>query len=72
MSDFTADGSPDPDQVDTGLLESLVERPEDVSHTVWRNGKGILIAKVCGAASIRAFLANPFGFAPSAASTSPT
>jgi hypothetical protein len=59
LSDFTADGSPDPDQVDTGLLESLVERAEDVSHTVWRNGKGILIAKVRGAPSIRAFLANP-------------
>jgi hypothetical protein len=59
LSDFTADGSPDPDQVDTDFLESLVERPEDVSHSVWRNGKGILIAKVRGAASIRAFLADP-------------
>jgi hypothetical protein len=61
LSDFTADGSPEPDEVDTGLLESLVERAEDVSHTVWRNGKGILIAKVRGAPSIRAFLAHPFG-----------
>jgi hypothetical protein len=59
LSDFTTDGSPQPDQVDTDLLESLVERPEDVSHTVWRNGKGILIVKVRGAPSIRAFLANP-------------
>jgi hypothetical protein len=61
LSDFTADGSPDPDQVDTDLLESLVERPEDVSHAVWRNGKEILIAKVRGAASIRKFLADPRG-----------
>jgi hypothetical protein len=61
LSDFTTDGSPDPDQVDTGLLESLVERPEDISHAVWRNGREILIAKVRGAASIRAFLAHPQG-----------
>jgi hypothetical protein len=61
LSDFTADGSPDPDQVDTDLLESLVERPEDVSHSVWRNGKEIIIVKVRGAASIRAFLADPRG-----------
>jgi hypothetical protein len=61
LSDFTADGSPDPDQVDTDLLESLVERPEDVSHAVWRNGKEILIAKVRDPASIRKFLADPRG-----------
>jgi hypothetical protein len=61
LSDFTADGSPDPDQVDGDLLESLVDRPEDVSHTVWRNGKEILIAKVRGAASIRAVLCVPRG-----------
>jgi len=59
LSDFTADGSPDPDQVDTDFLESCVERPEDVGHSVWRDGKEILIAKVRGAASIRAFLAHP-------------
>jgi len=61
LSDFTADASPDPDQVDTGLLESLVERPEDISHAVWRNGREILIAKVRGAASIRKFLDHPHG-----------
>ncbi|HEX5259734.1 MAG TPA: hypothetical protein VFW35_13265 [Sphingomicrobium sp.] len=61
LSDFTTDGSPEPDQLDTDLLESLVERPEDVSHAVWRNGKGILIAKVRGDGSIRAFLADPRG-----------
>ena len=59
LADFTSDGSPEPDQVDTDLLESLVERPEDVSHAVWRNGKEILIAKVRGARSIRRFIADP-------------
>jgi hypothetical protein len=59
LSDLTADGSPDPDQVDTDFLESCVERPEDVSHSVWRDGKEILIAKVRCAASIRQFLATP-------------
>ena len=59
LADFTHDGSPEPDQLDTDLLESLVERPEDVSHAVWRNGREILIAKVRGAASIRAFIAHP-------------
>ena len=57
LSDFTRED----DQVDTDLLESLVERPEDVSHAVWRNGREILIAKVRGSASIRKFLANPRG-----------
>ena len=33
LSDFTTDGSPEPDQLDTALLESCVERPEDVSHS---------------------------------------
>ena len=61
LSDFTRDGSPEDDQVDTDLLESLVQRPEDVSHAVWRNGREILIAKVRGSASIRHFLADPRG-----------
>jgi len=38
-----------------------VERPEDISHAVWRNGREILIAKVRGAASIRKFLGHPHG-----------
>ena len=59
LADFTADGSPEPDQLDTGLLESCALRPEDVSYAIWRNGKGILIAKVRGAASIRRFIAHP-------------
>jgi hypothetical protein len=41
------------------LLDSCVARAEDVSHHIWRNGKGILIAKVRGAASIRRFLSAP-------------
>ena len=58
LSDCTTDGSPEPDQLDTDLLESCALPPEDVSYAIWRNGKGILIAKVRGAASIRAFLAD--------------
>jgi len=59
LSDFTADGSPETDQFDQSLLEQCVDRPEDIGHSIWRNGKGILIAKVRGAASIRAFLEHP-------------
>ena len=59
LSDFTTDESPEPERLDTAFLERCVERPEDVDYSIWRNGKGILIAKVRGAASIRAFLAHP-------------
>jgi hypothetical protein len=59
LADFTHDGSPEPDQLDTDLLESCADRPEDVTYAIWRNGKGILIAKLRGAASIRAFLGHP-------------
>jgi len=58
LSDFTADGSPEPDHLDQALLEQCVERPEDVSHAFWRTN-GILIVKVRGPASIRRFIANP-------------
>jgi hypothetical protein len=61
LSDFTTASSPDPDHLDLDLLESCAANPENVSHTIWRNGKGILIAKVRTAASIRAFLAHPHG-----------
>ena len=61
LSDFTVDGSSEPDHLDVDLLESCALRPEDMSYAIWRNGKGILIAKVRGAASIRAFLAHPHG-----------
>jgi hypothetical protein len=59
LADFTTDGSSDPDQLDTDFLESCAIRPEDVSYAIWRNGKGILIAKVRGGASIRRFIAQP-------------
>jgi hypothetical protein len=58
LSDFTTDGSPEPDHLDEALLEQCVERPEDVSHAFWRTN-GILIVKVRGPASIRQFIANP-------------
>ena len=59
LSDFTHDGSLEPDHLDCALLENCVERPQDVDHAIWRNGKGILIAKVRGAASIRKFMTVP-------------
>jgi hypothetical protein len=59
LSDFTSDGSPEPDHLDADLLESCAMRSEDVSYAIWRNGKGILIARVRGAASIRRFIAHP-------------
>ncbi len=58
LSDFTTDGSPEPDHLDQALLEQCVERPEDVSHAFWRTN-GILIVKVRGGESIRRFIANP-------------
>jgi len=67
LSDFTSDGSPEPDHLDQELLESCVGRPEarpersrrDVSHFFWKADTfGI---KVRGAASIRAFLVHPHG-----------
>ena len=57
LSDFTRDGSPEPDHLDRDLLESLAERPEDVSHFLWKvDTFGV---KVRGGASIRKFLADP-------------
>jgi hypothetical protein len=58
LSDFTTDGSFEPDHLDEPFFESCLARPEDVSHAVW-NGKDILIIKVRGSASIREFLAIP-------------
>jgi hypothetical protein len=57
LSDFTTGGSPDPDHFDLDLLESCVEKPEDVSHFLWK--ADTFGVKVRGAASIRKFLANP-------------
>jgi hypothetical protein len=57
LSDFTIDGSPEPDHIDQAFLEQCVERPEDVSHFLWKDDTfGI---KMRGSASIRKFLANP-------------
>jgi hypothetical protein len=58
VSDFTTDGSPEPDHLDQAFLESCGEAPEDVSHVLWRKPE-ILIVKVRGSASIRKFLGTP-------------
>jgi hypothetical protein len=58
LADFTADGSPDPDQLDEDLLMQCAGRAEDVSHALWRSND-ILIVKVRGANSIRRFIAHP-------------
>ena len=58
LSDFTTDGSTEPDHIDERFLESCVERPKDVTHTLWRRPQ-ILIVKVRTAASIRKFLRDP-------------
>ena len=57
LSDFTVDGSATPGLLDETLLGQCVERPEDVSHFLWK--EDIFGIKVRGAGSIRAFLANP-------------
>jgi hypothetical protein len=57
LSDFTTDGSPDPDQLDQDFLEQCVEDPDDLSHFLWK--ADTFGAKVRGAASIRKFLAQP-------------
>jgi hypothetical protein len=58
LADFTIDGSVMPDQLNQDVLEQCVLRPQDVTHHFW--GKAdILVVKVRGAASIRAFLAHP-------------
>ena len=59
LSDFTTDGSPEPEQLDRALLDSLVEAPGDVSHFLWK--ADTFGAKVLGRASIRKFLSDPRG-----------
>jgi len=59
LSDFASGGSPEPEQLDTDLLESCALRPEDMSYAIWRDGKSILITKVRGAPSIRHFIEHP-------------
>lgn len=58
LSDFTTDGSVEPEHVDDAFLESCVERPEDVSPFFPR-GADMFGVNVHGGASIRTFLANP-------------
>ena len=57
LSDFTFDGSPEPEHLDQALIEQCVDRPEDVSHFFWK--ADVFGIKVRGAASIRKFLARP-------------
>jgi len=57
LSDFTTDGSPEPDHLDHAFVESCVAKPEDVSHFLWK--ADTFGVKVRGAASIRKFLATP-------------
>ena len=57
LSDFTTDGSPEPDALDRAFLEQCVERPEDVGHFFWK--VDTLGVQVRGSASIRKFLAKP-------------
>ena len=57
VSDFTTDGSPEPDHLDQDLLEECVERPEEIDHFLWKDDTfGV---KVRGSASIRRFIAHP-------------
>ncbi len=62
LSDFTMDGSPEPDLLDRAVLEQCVTHPEDVSHFLWN-------APPPRSASSSP---TPARSAPSAGSTSPT
>jgi hypothetical protein len=57
LSDFTTDGSPEPEHLDQALLESCVEQPGTVSHFFWK--ADTFGVKVRGSTSIGAFLAHP-------------
>ena len=57
LSDFTIDGSPEPDRLDLAFVEQCVARPEDVSPFLWKADTFGL--KVRGSLSIRKLLANP-------------
>lgn len=57
VSDFTTDGSPEPDHLDQAFIEQCVARPEDVSHFLWK--ADTFGVKVRGSASIRKLLTNP-------------
>lgn len=57
LSDFTTDGSPEPDHLDRDFIEQCVARPEDISHFLWKADTFGL--KVRGSDSIRKLLAIP-------------
>ena len=57
LSDFTSDGSPDPEHLDHGLLDSCVPDPAAISHFFWK--ADTFGVKVRGADAIRTFLAHP-------------
>ena len=57
LSDFTTNGSAEPDQLDQALLEQCVGRAEDVSHFLWK--ADTFGVKVRGSASIAKFLGEP-------------
>lgn len=57
LSDFTADGSSDPGELDPALLEGCVSEPESISHFLWK--ADTFGMKVRGSVSIREVLANP-------------
>jgi len=56
LSDFTVDGSSEPDHLDQEFIEQCVARSEDVSHFHWKADTFGL--KVRGSESIRKLLAN--------------
>ena len=56
LSDFTVDGSSEPDHLDQLFIEQCVARSEDVSHFHWKADTFGL--KVRGTESIRKLLAN--------------
>jgi hypothetical protein len=57
LSDFTTDGSSEPEHLDQALLGQCVMQPEDVSHFLWK--ADTFGVKVRGSASVRKFLATP-------------
>jgi len=59
LSDFTADGSIEPEDLDPDLLASCAGRPEAVTHFHWK--ADTFGAKVRGHAAIRHFLEHPHG-----------
>ncbi|WP_423603101.1 hypothetical protein [Sphingomonas sp. MS122] len=60
LSDFTTDGSLDPERLDEGLIEGCVAAPEDTGWFFPR-GKDIFGINVRGSGSIRTFLESGHG-----------